>query len=556
MRSTDVAPTPTGGDVLVDALHEGGVRVVYGLPGVHNLGAWAALAKSPIRLVCVRHEQTAVYAADGHARISGDLGVAMTTTGPGAANALAATGEAYASGSPVLVIATDIASTLRRPGVRRGALHETRDQAAMFAPVVKATLTASSAEELAELVRHGMELACAAPTAPVYLQIPMDFLSAPVSASLAPAGIGKLNGPPVPSRRAIERAVALVTKSERPLIWAGGGAARADAGAAIEALATRLGAPIVETLMARGLIDVEHPAYLGLPPHLPETGKLWDDADLVVAVGSDLDGVMTQNWAQPAPPALLAINIDAADASKNYHPDVVLEGDARTVCEQLNAAIDEGDLPTRQPPSLGEIRAAVLDRIEAEEPRALEFLRTLRAAIPEHTRVVADMCIPGYWVAAFHPFRGPRALAYAIGWGTLGFGFPASIGAALSTDDPVLAICGDGGFLFGCGELATIAQERVPVTVLVVDDSAYGMLRYDQEHAGQEVFGVELNSPDFVALANAFGVEAERVDGVGEALGDALARHLRNGRPSMVITEVSLMPPPTTSPRWYRRQGS
>ena len=153
-------------------------RLCFGLPGVHNLPAWEALRDSGIRLVGVRHEQTAVYAADGHARVSGELGVALTTTGPGAANALGATGEAWASHSPVLVIATDIPTTLRRPGVYRGVLHETRDQAAMFAPVVKETVRVGAAGEIGEAVARAAALALAAPTGPVYLEIPTDLLRA------------------------------------------------------------------------------------------------------------------------------------------------------------------------------------------------------------------------------------------------------------------------------------------------------------------------------------------------------------------------------------------
>jgi acetolactate synthase-1/2/3 large subunit len=217
-----------GAEVLVAALRARGVSRVFGLPGVHNLPIWSALADSEIDVVGVRHEQTAVYAADGQARATGRLGVAVVTTGPGAANTLGATGEAWASGTPVLVIATDIATGLRRPGVYRGVLHETRDQAAMFEPVTKGAISVARVERLGEGVDAAIDLALAAPSGPVYLGIPTDLLTKSASVSLQE---------PVAPRRveidaaSLAAAATLLRQAQRPLIWAGGGALRADAGA-------------------------------------------------------------------------------------------------------------------------------------------------------------------------------------------------------------------------------------------------------------------------------------------------------------------------------------
>src|SRR5580704_16397113 len=196
-------PTQTGGARLVEMLERLGVELVFGLPGVHNLPIWKALSDSQIRLVGVRHEQTAAYAADGYARATGRLGVAVVTTGPGAANTLGATGEAMASGSPVLVIATDISTTLRRPGVVRGALHETRDQAAMFAPVTRSATTVSDAAEIGEAVARAAGVALGPPSGAVYLGVPTDLLSSAIT-----AGPGVSAPPAVPSGRAQPTAVA------------------------------------------------------------------------------------------------------------------------------------------------------------------------------------------------------------------------------------------------------------------------------------------------------------------------------------------------------------
>ena len=170
------------------------------------------------------------------------------------------------------------------------------------------------------------------------------------------------------------------------------------------------------------------------------------------------------------------------------------------------------------------------------------------------TVVVCDMCIPGYWLAGFRPVPAPRRLAYPMGWGTLGFAFPASLGAALGATGPVVCVTGDGGFLFACGELATMREAALPVTVVLVDDGGYGMLRYDQTAAGETPFGVDLVGPDFVALARSFGVAAERVDGFGAAFERALASAVGSGEPRMLVVSARMTPPLTTSPRWYRRR--
>jgi acetolactate synthase-1/2/3 large subunit len=536
----------------VDVLEQAGVRLAFGLPGVHNLPIWRAVSDSNIRLVGVRHEQTAVYAADGYARATGQLGVALVTTGPGAANTLGATGEAMASSSPVLVIATDIATTVRRDGVYRGSLHETRDQTAMFAPVTKAARTVDRVDDLAAAVTDCGALAVAANSGPVYLGVPTDLLSqrTPTGPITTPAPAS--TGPP-PSNQ-IELASRLLEDAERPLIWAGGGALRADAGPLVGELARRLAAPVITTYMARGLLPPEHPCAVRGPVHAREVGALWDEADVVLAVGTDFDGVMTQNWLMPAPPRLISINIDAAEAAKNYASDVTLVGDARAVLEQLlpRAPVHGGlgDIERR----LHEIVGRTADWLANDDDQARAFLEVMQRSLPPECVVVADMCIPGYWLGGYWPVPRPRKLAFPIGWGTLGFGFPASLGACLADVGPAVCVTGDGGFMYACGELATVIEARIPVTIVLVDDGGYGMLRFDQSSAGDAPFGVDLVRPDFVALAASFGLHATAVDGFGPAFEDALRGAVSSERPEMIVVRASMKPPPTTSPRWYRRQ--
>jgi len=520
---------PTGGDALVAALEQLDVEVAFGLPGVHNLAAWTAFPGSSVRLVGVRHEQTAGYAADGWARATGRLGVAVTTTGPGAANVVAATGEAWSAHSPLLVLATDIATTVRRPGTFRGVLHETTDQAGFFRPVTKAQLRVEHADDLqATVVRAGL-LALEHPRRPVYVEVPTDLLSAQVE--LRPTALPTLSRGPVDTTAA----AAVLQEATRPLVWAGGGATASGAGPLTAAVAERLGAPVLTSYGGRGLLPPEHPNLVPLPPHCREAGQLWDAADAVLVLGSDLDAMNTQGFRQPRPERVVLV--DLAEPA-NIAPDVHVRADVHDALTALLPLLGEADPWFTRPTG----RASLVGPETA-------FLDALESGLPEDALVVADMCIPGYWYGGFGRVSQPRGLAYPVGWGTLGFGFPAGLGAALSAR-PTVALVGDGGFLFACGDLATAAQEQLPLTVVLVDDGGYGMLAYDFTRDGRTPVGCALEPPDFVALARAFRVAAREVT-IAE-LGAAVAAGIASGAPSILVVKASYTPPPNTSPRWYR----
>ncbi len=344
----------------------------------------------------------------------------------------------------------------------------------MFAPVTKRSFVPQTFVELAFAAFGAPEAALAAPARPVYLEIPTDLLAATGEEPAMSAGDPRSRAPDV------EPALDLVAAARRPLVWAGGGAVAAGASDAVGALAQRLGAPVVTTYSAAG-IAAGHPLHVGLPPHVPEIGALWDEADLVIAVGSDLDGMMTQNWRMPAPQRLVAINVDEADAAKNWAPDVIVGGDARDACEALARELSGAREPWVD---VAALRARTRERLHGDFPAEMRFLDAFAGALPPEAVVLCDMCIPGYWLGGFHPAPAPRRLTYPLGWGTLGCAFPQSLGAALAGSGPVVSVSGDGGFLFACGELATVAQERLPVTTVIVDDGGYGMLRFDQRRAG------------------------------------------------------------------------
>jgi len=536
-----------GVDRLAQALVHLGVDVAFGLPGVHNLPIWEAFEALGIRIIGVRHEQTAAYAADGYSRATGKLGVALVTTGPGAANAIGATGEAFTVGSRILVMATDIDTAIRRPGVFRGALHECKDQTGMFEPVTKATWYATEADKLGEDTLAAGREALAAPSGPVYLGVPLDVLNGAAPTILDLSEPERTNIELTSSE--LHSAATKINKATNPLIWAGGGAVAAGCGGNVARLAELIAAPIMTTYGAKGLVSYEHPNVLVSPPQVPLSEALWNEADLVIAIGSDFDAMMTKSWGMQQPRQLLAINVNPADASKNYATDQVLCGDANVVLEQLLPSISDSGRNEGIVARVAEIDRQVWADAENECADATNFLDIIRNTLPPNANIVADMCVAGYWSGGFCRVPEPRKLAYPVGWGTLGFALPASIGTATADTGPTVVIAGDGGFLYAPGELATIMQEDIPLTIVVIDDGGYGMLKFAQDYAGLPNQGVDLHTPDFAQLAESFGLDARSVIGLGDDFALALKEGIASGRPNLIWAKARLLPPPNTSTR-------
>jgi acetolactate synthase-1/2/3 large subunit len=531
---------------VLRALEAAGAGTVFGLPGTHNMAFWETDGKGPWpRVVNVRHEQTAVYAADGWARASGRLGAALVTTGPGAANALAAFGEAAMSGSPVVLVASEVPAHVVDAGMKR-TLHQSRDQASMFRSLGKATFTPRSAEAVGTDMAMAIETALAPPQGPVYLDIPADILRGPAANPVPPWK----SAPRSVDDAALEEAAGLVDAARDPVIWAGGGVIQAGATEQLSSLAAHLQAPVITTFSSRGALSPEDPSNVVLPPHEPEVEGLLARADLLLALGTDFDGTMTKNATLRLPPAIVDVNVDVSRTSFGYSGVAPVVGDAGAAIEgllEMTKKRNEGLIA-----GLPGLRDRVWARLTSD-PRtrdAVAFVAAVEGAVAGRAVVVNDMTIPGYWLGTYYCPDRSRAVQYPVGWGTLGYALPASVGAAFAGERPVLAVCGDGGLMFAVGELATIAQEQLAITVLVVDDGGYGMLRFGRQQGGEPVPGTDLVRPDFVKLAEAFGIGAARVRHVGSALESALAEAVSSGQPRLVVCEASLYPPRTVSPRW------
>ncbi|MFM9136255.1 MAG: thiamine pyrophosphate-binding protein [bacterium] len=532
---------------ILELLASQDVDVAFGLPGVHVLPFWSSEATT--RIVGVRHEQAAAYAADGYARATGRLGVAISTTGPGAVNSLAAFGEAAVSGSPILVIASDVATTLRSPEGPRGILHEMADQALPFAAFDCPAVTARSGAEALEYVAAALADSTRSPHRPAYLGVPSDILGAQWEGSL-PA-VPALPDPAAPDPDDVDALTALIGAARSTVIWAGGGVVQRGPGGedALRRLAERLGAPVVTTYAGRGLL-AGHPLSVEASVHEPEVGALIAGADLLLVIGSGFDAMNTKNWKMPLPARRAAIGL-GEELPRTVAWDVLLQADLVEALATLGASLDRGGHPRpTAPPEALTLSRDIRSRV-ARDPLTREAVAVVEAieSWPADGVIVTDMCIPGYWTSSHAVHPRTRRLLNPVGWGTLGFALPAAIGPA-AAGIATLAVCGDGGPMFALGELATYVQEKLPITLLVVDDGGYGMLRFDQRVFGHAERGVDLVTPDWELLARAFGIPFEEAKGA-DALAEALAAGARRPGPSLVLLRAELYPPASSSPRWF-----
>ncbi len=541
---------PTVASVILELLGRHGVTRAFGIPGVHNLPFWDADTEKGPRVIGVRHEQAAGYAADGVFRASGSPAAALLTSGPGAANILAAFGEAFVSGSAIIAIASEVNHALRSSSGPRGILHEMADQGAMFAAFGAPARAATSRQEAIASTVLALRDAWGPPPLSSYVGVPSDVLGEEWTAAIP--HIPRLPGGNVdPSD--ISALAELIDTSPRIVLWLGGGVVTSDAEEAARALAHRLGAPVLTSYAGRGLLAGD-PLLVNAPVHEPEAGAILAEADLVVILGSSFDGMNTKNWRLPLPARRAAVTLGSL-IDQTIDVDCLIKADVSQALAELATALDEMNVTERAPwRDVTGIRGSIVARLHAD-PRtapAMRWVEQVEMGWAADGAVVCDMAVGAYWVGGYSSQPRPRRLQYPVGWGTLGFALPAAIGPA-SLGIPTLAVCGDGGPMFALGELATYAQESLPITLMIIDDGGYGMLRFDQQVFGHPERGVDLLTPEWGALGAAFGISVERVDDV-EGVSGALQRaRVANDRrePRIVVWNQRLFPPRTTSPRWH-----
>ena len=528
----------TGGRLVAETLEALRIDVAFGVPGVHALAIWDGLRTTPVRTIGFRTELNAGFAADGYARATGKPAALLLSTGPGALVSLASVMEAASAHVPVVAISSQIPSDLI--GRRRGYLHELADQMASFAPIVKWSARADSHADIPDLLSEAWRRAQSPPSGPAYVEIPVDLLA---SETEVPAAKEQAvpDGPTRAVQGDVEEAARLLNGSRRPVIWAGGGVLRSGAWDELERVAHLLDAPVATTYMGKGAFPADDELFAGSACDEGAFKELLQGADVVLAVGTELGAETTAQYGLSF--SGIVIQVDAApERFGTTFPVHGIAGDAAAVLRELLPKLKEkaGD-GTARARHVHERIAAGLDDHEGD--LEWDLLTTIRASVPSHGITAWDMTILAYWAAAHFPVLNPRTFLYPLGSGTLGYAWPAALGASVGAPStplptPCLAVVGDGGFLYGIQELATARQYGLDAVVLVVDDGGYGILREYQRDSFGETTAVDLEEPDYVAVAEAFGIPAERT--TPEDLGAALERAFAREGPGLVHLPVLL----------------
>lgn len=523
----------TGGEALVRSLAANDVRVIFGLPGVQLYGVMVALREHPeIRLITTRHEQATSYMADGYARASGEIGVALVVPGQGLLNAAAGLSTAYSVSSPVLMIAGQVPRG--QIGKKLGLLHEIDDQQGAISSITKWRGRVTDVEDVPAAVRDAITQLRTGRPRPVELEMPPETMEDEGEAELL-ASVPRERS--LPNAGDLDRAAERLLSAERAVIYAGGGVHRSGANEALAGLAAHLQAGVVTSPEGKGAIDDRSDLSLGsgLSPGSAAREYL-NSADLILAVGTRLGrAAFGQN--QP----IIHIDVDPTEIGRVYGNSAGLVGDARATLESLLDRLRAAG-PAR--PSRADERLAVRARMaerDTHEPQS-SILRSLRAGTPEDAIVVAGMTQVGYYSRSYWPTYAPRTYISPGYSGNLGFEYPTALGAKVAMPDrPVIAIVGDGGFLYNASELATAVQHGINVVTVVFNDGAYGNVSRDLDESWGGTYGAELHNPDFVKLADAYGAIGLRA-AIPIEVGDLVRKAVGLDRPVIIDVPVGRMP--------------
>lgn len=537
--------TMTGGEAVYHALRALGVDHVFGIVSVHNIPIYDAILRlGGIRPISVRHEQGAVHAADGYARATGKLGVAITSTGPGAANAMGGLFEAQFASSPVLMITGQIDTSYYGKG--KGFLHEAERQLSMLRSITRrAESVRRTADVFDTIVAVANDIRTGRPQ-PGAVEIPIDlqYGTADIDTSPPPARV-----PAQLDTDGLRRAVEALGRAERPLIWAGGGVINAGAGNELVRLAEHLGAPVVTSTNGRGVIPETHELAMGPISGDPRFAPIVQEADVVLAVGTRFQAGATGQWKLAIPGTLIHLDADPGVIGRTYPPAIGIVCDAREgiayLADHLEGVNTDVGFLVRAQEARDAVRVSIRDQMGPDFERVMD---TMRRLLPDRAVIARDATIPAYiWGNRLIPIVRPRTSVNPTS-AAIGPGLPLAIGAAIGSGQPAVVIQGDGGFMLSIAELATAAQHNVPVVVCVFNDGGYGVLRNIQSRTfeGRQT-GVDLSTPDFAAVAKGMNVYGETVRGI-DAFEPALERALAQNGPALLDIDLSTLAPMRMGP--------
>jgi acetolactate synthase-1/2/3 large subunit len=522
-------------DLFVECLEVEGVRYVFGIPGEETLDLNESIEGSSIEFVPVRHEQGGAYMADMYGRLTGRAGVCLGTLGPGATNLVTGVADAFLDRSP-LVALTGQADLDRM----HKESHQHIDVVNMLRPVTKFNARLNSTRVIPEVVRKAFKVAQAQKPGPTHIELPEDVMGEPVDGEPLPART--IRRRPEPSAEELLRAVELVRDAVNPIVLAGNGVARTGAAPALREFARATGIGVAETFMGKGMLDYEDPHALGTVGIQSRDYALagFDDADVVITVGYDLVEHAPANWNPRRDKRILCIDTVAPEVDEHFITEVDLIGDLYHVLTRL--AEELRDSPrTVHTSRLNDI---VLGRFESarndehfpmQPPRALHEIRQV---LGRRDILISDVGMHKLWIARMFPAHEPNTVLIANGLAGMGIALPTAIAAKLvHPDRNVITVSGDGGFLMNVQELETAVRLRTPVVNVIWENGQYGSIVWKQDKKFGRHFGTDFTNPDFVRLADAFGMPAWRCEGV-----DDLGRHLRHAlaldRPSLIVVPI------------------
>jgi acetolactate synthase-1/2/3 large subunit len=524
-------PLLTGAQALVQSLKVQGVDTLFALPGVQLDHVFEALyqERAAIRVLNSRHEQGAAYMAYGYAESTGRLGSYLVVPGPGLLNTATALCTAHSSNAPVLALTGQISSKYIGRGL--GILHELANPAQMLAPVTKHQVFADTPARVATGVAEAVRVALSGRQGPVLFEVPDNVTVERGEVTIAERA--RREPDPRPDASLIEKAAALLGAAKRPAIIAGGGAYGAEA--ELQALAEALQAPVIMTRHGRGALSDRHPlAQTLLAGHM-----LWAEVDVAIAVGTRfLEG---DAWGADARLKTIRIDVDGVQADKPTPADIKIVSSARVALAALKDALPSASRESRKAEML-KVKEAALAKWAALEPQKA-WSDALRAGVPEEGRIVYDITQIGFYSWMGLPAYGPRTLIYPGYQDSLGYGYATALGVKVAhPDKPVVAVCGDGGFMFTMPEMATAVQHGINLVAVVFNDGGFGNVRRTQKlQFGEHYLGSDLRNPDFMALAKAFGMIGMKAESPKQ-LGELLPKAFAANAPVLIEAPVGPMP--------------
>ena len=532
-----------GGEAIIKSLQDQGVDVVFGYPGGVLLPLYDVIYDSDLKHILVRHEQCAAHAADGYARASGKVGVCIGTSGPGATNLVTGIATAYMDSSPIIAIAGQVSTGL----IGNDAFQEV-DTLGLTMPITKHNFQAMQADEIPGIIKSSFYIASSGRPGPVAIDLPKDVQEEEFDYTEEfkidlPGYKPTKKGHPLQ----IKKASNLILNSKKPVILAGGGIILSESSEELMKLSQLIKAPVTTTLMGKGSFPEDHPLSLGmLGMHGRKVANMVvDECDCLIVIGCRFSDRTTGNVDKFAEKAkIIHIDVDPAEIGKNIPVDVPIVGDAKIVMSSLIKNISKQKNKAEETTSpqwadyISDFKINCMPRLSFEDVplKPQQVIKEIRDSIDYDAIVTTDVGQNQMWMAHYFTSKIPRTFLSSGGLGTMGFGFPAAIGAKVALpESDVVAVCGDGGFLMVCQDLATIKEYDIPVVVCVLNNRYLGMvaqwqkLFYDERMSHTHLGEV----PDFVKLAEAFGVQGERVERPGE-MEETLKNALRSDEPTLI----------------------